>query len=163
MSCLAPPEKNTETNVGMAQIALLERGDVAKAVLGSCIGLVLYHAGKKAAAVAHIVLPRGENRPGPPGKFADTAIPHMIAQLQERGVSKVGLVAKLAGGANMFGSGGPIQIGRENQTAVKDILKELRIPIAGEHLAGTKGRRITFDSLTGELQVDVAGEPSITF
>ena len=147
----------------MAQVALLERGDLAKAVLGSCIGLVLYHPGKRAAAVAHIVLPRGENRPGPPGKFADTAIPYMVAQLLERGAARAGLIAKLAGGANMFGSGGPIQIGRENQAAVKEILKELRISIAGEHLAGTKGRRITFDSLTGELQVDVAGEPSITF
>lgn len=155
-------EKPTEANVGMAQIALVERGEMAKAVLGSCIGLVLYHPGKKSAAVAHIVLPRGEDRPGPPGKFADTAIPHMVEQLLDRGISRAGLVAKIAGGANMFGSGGPIQIGKENQAAVKEILKGLRIPITGEHIAGTKGRRITFDSMTGELQVDVAGEPSIT-
>lgn len=155
-------EKSAEATVGMAQIALLERDETAKAVLGSCIGLVLYHPLRKAAAVAHIVLPRGENRPGPPGKFADTAIPHMVDQLLGKGISRAGLVAKLAGGANMFGSGGPIQIGKENQAAVKDILKQLRIPIAGEHVAGTKGRRITFDAATGTLQVDVAGEPSIT-
>lgn len=155
-------DKPAEATVGMAQIALVERGDTAKAVLGSCIGLVLYHPLKKAAAVAHIVLPRGENRPGPPGKFADTAIPHMVAQLLEKGISRAGLVAKLAGGANMFGSGGPIQIGKENQAVVKEILKQLRIPIAGEHLAGAKGRRITFNAATGDLQVDVAGEPSIT-
>jgi chemotaxis protein CheD len=155
-------ERTSDANVGMAQIALLERGESARAVLGSCIGLVLYHPTRKMAAVAHIVLPRGENRPGPPGKFADTAIPHMLAQLRERGVPRSGLVAKIAGGANMFGSGGPIQIGRENQAAVKELLKQLQIPIAGEHLAGAKGRRIKFDTTTGALHIEVAGEPSIT-
>lgn len=145
----------------MAQLALIAQGESAKAVLGSCIGLVLYHETRQAAAVAHIVLPRSQDRGGPPGKFADTAIPHMLQLLTDSGIPRIGLLAKLAGGANMFGSGGPIQIGKENHAAVIEILKGLRIPLVAEHVGGQKGRRMTFNSGTGEMRVDVAGAESI--
>jgi chemotaxis receptor (MCP) glutamine deamidase CheD len=41
-------------------------------------------------------------------------------------------------------------------------LQELRIPIAGEHVGGKLGRRITFDSATGVLHIEMAGSPSVT-
>lgn len=162
MLCSTLPRKTAEASVGMAQIAVVSQGEVARAVLGSCIGLTLYHEPRKIAAVAHIVLPQGQNRPGPPGKFADTAIPEMLSLLAGHGLSRIGLVAKLAGGANMFSSSGPLQIGRENHAIVRELLQELRIPIAGEHVGGKLGRRITFDSATGVLHIEMAGSPSVT-
>ncbi|WP_254510154.1 chemotaxis protein CheD [Anatilimnocola floriformis] len=160
MTCSAP-ERRAEANVGMAQIALVAQGEIARAVLGSCIGLVLFHELRKTAVVAHIVLPQGQDRPGPAGKFADTALPEMLAILAENGIPRTGLVAKVAGGANMFGSSGPLQIGKENHAIVIQLLKNLRIPIMAEHVGGKVGRRITFDSATGDLQVDMAGSPSV--
>lgn len=148
-------------NVGMAQIALLRRGEGAKSVLGSCIGLVLHHAARKTTAVAHIVLPDCQNRPGPPGKFADTAIPEMLRLLGEHRVGKPGLVAKLAGGANMFGGSGPIQIGEANIKAVTEILDKLHIPIVGTHVGGEQGRRITVDSETGDFTIEVAKQEPV--
>ena len=162
MLCSTLPRKTAEASVGMAQIAVVSQGEFARAVLGSCIGLVLYHEPRKIAAVAHIVLPQGQNRPGPPGKFADTAIPEMLSLLAEQGLPKIGLTAKLAGGANMFSSSGPLQIGRENHAVVTGLLKELRIPIVGEHVGGKLGRRMTFDSATCELKIEMAGSASVT-
>jgi chemotaxis protein CheD len=163
MTCSAPPVRRiAEANVGMAQIALVAQGEVARAVLGSCIGLVIYHEPKRTAAVAHIVLPQGQDRPGPAGKFADTAIPEMLAMLAACNISRVGLVAKLAGGANMFSSSGPLQIGRENHAMVTQLLHGLRIPVVSEHVGGKVGRRITFDSSSGQLQIEMAGSPSVT-
>lgn len=162
MTCSTLPHKASETSVGMAQIAVVQQGDLARAVLGSCIGLVLMHEQRKIAAVAHIVLPQGQGRPGPAGKFADTAIPEMLLLLADHGLSRIGLTAKLAGGANMFGSNGPLQIGRENHAVVKALLQELRIPIVREHVGGKVGRRMTFDSATGELHIEMAGSPSVT-
>lgn len=162
MICCTPVRKLAEATVGMAQIAMVAHGELARAVLGSCIGLVLQHELKKTAAVAHIVLPQGQDRPGPPGKFADTAIPEMLAMLAANGIPRTGLTAKLAGGANMFGSSGPLQIGRENHLIVTQLLQKLRIPILAEHVGGKLGRRMTFDSNTGLLQIDLAGLPSVT-
>ena len=160
-SCIAPSRKSAEANVGMAQIALVTQGEIARAVLGSCIGLVLFHELRRTAVVAHIVLPQGQDRPGPAGKFADTALPEMLSMLSAHGISRIGLVAKVAGGANMFASSGPLQIGKENHAIVTQLLQAQRIPIVGEHVGGKNGRRITFDSATGELQIDMAGSPSV--
>jgi chemotaxis protein CheD len=106
-------------------------------------------------------LPQGQNRPGPAGKFADTAIPEMLMLLTDNNIPRSGLIAKLAGGANMFGSSGPLQIGKENHAIVMQLLQAQRIPIVAEHVGGKLGRRITFDSATGEMQIDMAGSPSV--
>ena len=151
----------TSPMVGMAQLALVAKPDRARAVVGSCIGLGLYHSRAGIAMLGHIVLPNSGGRSGPPGKFADTAIPHMIEQMQSQGAGKPGLVAKIAGGANMFATSGPLQIGQQNATAVLELLKELSIPVAAEHVGGTKGRRITVDSGTGELAIEIVGQPTV--
>lgn len=154
-------KKSGANLVGMGQTALVESGDIARAVLGSCIGLVLFHQHLHVAAVAHIVLPKGVNREGPRGKFADTAIPFMLELIAEKGGHRHGLIAKLAGGSNMLNGKGAMQIGALNQEAVTSQLQKLKIPIAGQHLGGDKGRRIEFRPATGELIIDVVGEPSV--
>lgn len=161
MSVTVETKKAKAVNVGMAQIAVLMPGESAKSVLGSCIGLVLYHAARKKAAIAHIVLPESHDRSGPPGKFADTAIPEMLRLLAEHRVGKAGMVAKIAGGANMFGGTGPIQIGEANIQAVTAILKELNIPVCGKHVGGEQGRRITMDCKSGDFKIEVAKQEPV--
>ena len=85
----------------------------------------------------------------------------MVDTLAKQGANAAGLVATISGGASMFGAGGPIQIGIKNVKAVTEMVTQLRIPIVGEHLAGAKGRRITFDSETGKVSVDMVGESTI--
>lgn len=143
----------------MAQIALAESPAVARSVLGSCIGVALYDPRTMTGAFAHVVLPESQGRTGPAGKFADTAILSMLASLASRGVRRGGVIAKLAGGASMFGAGGPIQIGRANADAVLRLLAEAQIPVAGTHLGGSQGRRMSFDFSTGKATVEVAGAP----
>ncbi|MDA7978636.1 MAG: chemotaxis protein CheD [Pirellulales bacterium] len=151
-----------EPLVGMGQVVMVGRADLSRAVLGSCVGLVLYHARLGIGSLAHIVLPSSEGRQGPPGKFADTALPFMLKSLADQYANRSGLVAKLAGGANMFGGQGPIQIGHSNAEAIRAGLEDVRIPIVGEHLGGNKGRRVTFETESGDLHVEIVGEPTAT-
>jgi chemotaxis protein CheD len=116
----------------------------------------------KLAAMAHIVLPGATGRPGLPGKFADTAVPFLIDLLEKEGVSPAGLAAIVAGGARMFGKAGPLQIGDANVAAVTAALEKFGIPIRGKSVGGAKGRKLTFHGATGELTVEVAGEPPFT-
>ena len=163
MTTLTMTKTTQETMVGMGQIAAGCAPERFKAVLGSCIGLVLYHPRLKTAVMAHIVLPDSAQRNGSPGKFADTAVPHMLQLLKERGTPLHGLTAKFAGGANMFGSSGPMQIGDANAEAVSQTLKTAGIRVAAEEVGGTKGRRVSFDCSTGEMTVEHAGQPARTF
>lgn len=128
------------------------------AILGSCIGLLLYHPRTQMGWYAHVVLPCAEGRSGPPGKFADTAVKHMITLANEAGISSSLLVAKVMGGSRMFGGKGPIQIGENNAAAIKRHLAKEGISVIGEDLGGTKGRRTTVDLSTGNVLIEVIGQ-----
>ncbi len=146
------------TNVGMGQIASGKGDAEFRSVLGSCIGLTFYNPRVKAGAFAHIVLPESADRPGSKGKFADTAIPEMIRLMQGYGIMSGGIEAKMAGGANMFGHDGPMQIGDLNAKAVKQELQRAGIKLVSEDTGGQKGRRVTFDCRNGEFLVQTVAQ-----
>lgn len=150
-------------SVGMGQAFSARSGQTLTAVLGSCVGVVLYHPRLNAAAMAHVVLPHAGDRVGPPGKFADTAIAELMRLMVAAGAGGPGVVSKIAGGANMFGTvSGPMQIGEQNIQACREALSKANIRILAEHLGGKHGRRVRFFPQNGELQIDCAGTASIT-
>jgi chemotaxis protein CheD len=150
--------KTLETLVGMGQIAAGAPPHQMRAIVGSCIALAFHHPRLKKGVMAHIVLPNSAGRPGTPGKFADTAVPRMLELLQQSGAPVHGLTAKLAGGANMFGSSGPLQIGDANVEAVGRALRAAGIHIAAQDTGGNRGRRVTFDCEGGVMIVESAGQ-----
>jgi chemotaxis protein CheD len=155
----APPGKAIP--VGMGQIAVSAAPNTLTSVLGSCIGVSLYDERLKVGALAHVVLPTASGTPDDPGKYADTAIPAMLEQLRKKGAGKSRLVAKLAGGAAMFGGKDSMKIGVNNAEAIVRLLGEHEIPIRGQHVGGNKGRRATFDLTTGQFRVDMVGESPV--
>jgi chemotaxis protein CheD len=134
-----------------------------RTLLGSCVGVVLYDRVARLGGLAHIVLPSAHGVPDHPGKYADTAIPGLIADFERRlGTNaRPRLVAKLAGGASMFqveqNANSTLNIGQRNQEAIEQILAELRIPILARDLGGTAGRRLTLDTASGTVAIKVPG------
>jgi chemotaxis protein CheD len=157
MSAPAALENLEKTNVGMGQVVVARKPAHLAAILGSCIGVAIHHSRNGVGVLGHVVLPRAEGRVGAPGKFADTAIPYMLEMLRRAGVGPGGLVARIAGGANMFGSAGPLQVGEANAEEVIRALALARIPLAGKHVGGQKGRRTVFDCGTGNLTIEIIG------
>jgi chemotaxis protein CheD len=151
-----------ETLVGMGQIASGSMPQQMKAIVGSCIALALHHPRLKAGVFAHVVLPDSAGRPGPPGKFADTAVPKMVEIFKQLGAPAHGSAAKLAGGANMFGSSGPLQIGDANIEAVTRALRAAGIRVTAQDVGGSRGRRVTFDCDSGQMVIESAGLPTKT-
>ena len=84
--------------VGAAPATLISYG------LGSCIGLSLYDPKEKVGGLLHYMLPDSKQaRPSDtPAKFIDTGFPLMLADVLKLGGVKSRLVAKIAGGAQMF-------------------------------------------------------------
>jgi len=113
--------------------------------LGSCIGLTLYDEVIKVGAMVHIMLPESAGRTDRPGKYADTAIPLLLQELQGMGSKKRSLIAKMAGGACMFEYfGANLNIGERNIQKVKALLAEHNIRIVAEDTGGKIGRSVTF-------------------
>ncbi|MDR1029127.1 MAG: chemotaxis protein CheD [Clostridiales Family XIII bacterium] len=133
--------------------------------LGSCVGVSLYDADTNIGGMAHIMLP--QSVPGRDAleidrkKFADTAIIDLLGRMVRQGANRGRIVAKIAGGANMFGivdGNGFGDIGRRNVISVKDILSGLDIPIVAEDTGENFGRTIFFELDTGKVKVRSLGK-----
>jgi chemotaxis protein CheD len=152
-------EEAVKKTVGMGQIVLAQKPACLTAVLGSCVGVALYHPRLHVGILAHVVLPASHDSVGQPGKFADTAIPHMLQLLAAVGATRGGLMAKIAGGACMFANAGPMQIGDSNIAAVLRALEAAGVRLDGKDVGGTSGRRMCLNCETGDVTVEAAGKP----
>jgi len=146
--------------VGIAEIRIARAPErLVSYGLGSCLGVMLYAPEFACGGLAHTLLPK----PGDstvvtrPGKFVSTAIPAMIELLEQLGVRREQLVAKLCGGAHMFGNdGGKATIGERNILAAKTLLQALDIPLLGEDVGGNQGRTCEFELVDGKVLVRLA-------
>jgi chemotaxis protein CheD len=148
--------------VGMGEVRLATAPSQLMTILGSCIAVTLYCPRLRMGMLSHVVLPRATATTSYPAKFADTAIPHMLSVLESHGARVDGLIAKIAGGACMFGNCKSMQIGEANIQAATEVLTARGLRIAARDVGGNIGRRIGFDLATGSLTVECIGQPSRT-
>ena len=130
--------------------------------LGSCIGLAVVDRSAGVAGLAHVVLPESGDRTDQIGKFADTAVPELIARLRRAGATERRCEAVMVGGARMFQMTGGLDIGSRNEQAVRAALAKTRIPLRAAECGGSKGRTIKVVVGEGEVTVRAAGEPPVT-
>ena len=117
--------------------------------LGSCVGIAIYDPKTKVGGLSHIMLPDSSlfKPPYKAEKFADLAIPQMVAEIRKQ-TNTHALVAKIAGGASMFqfsSQGEGESIGERNIKAVIESLNELKIPLLGQNTGGNIGRTMIVD------------------
>jgi chemotaxis protein CheD len=146
--------------VGIADLNIIKPPDAIRTSgLGSCVGVIIYDSLKKIAGLAHVMLPDSslaKNGQLNKAKYADTAVKELVACLIKNGARKVGLKAKIAGGAQMFqfsSANEVMRIGPRNVDAVKQQLSLFNIELVGEDVGGNSGRTIEFDPNTCILQI----------
>lgn len=146
-------------SVLMGRWAVASSPSLIRTLLGSCLGVVLHDQRSKLGGVAHIVLPNSRGSTEHPGKYADTAIPALLGEMERVAGRrlKASVTAKLFGGASMFQGGTTIDIGRANQLAVEEILIALDVPVVARDMGGESGRRLTFCTGTGIVVVRIPG------
>src|SRR5690606_14944808 len=116
--------------------------------LGSCIGLILCDRWEGVLGMAHIVLPASpEPDPPEPARYADTAVPFLLQEMERLGASANRIVAQMAGGARMLQINGAVgDIGMRNLQAVREQLSLRRIRIVAESVGGTSGRTLRWSA-----------------
>lgn len=164
MSVPDPPARSETVTVPIGRWAVAAEPVQIRTLLGSCVGVVLYDRAARLGGVVHIVLPNSRGATEHPGRFADTAIPALIADI-DRALgrpSKGRLTAKVAGGASMFQTGPALNIGKMNHDAVETLLAALGIPIIARDVGGDAGRHLTLDTGSGIVTVRVPGGADYT-
>lgn len=149
--------------VGMADLNIANSPAILTTLgLGSCVGIALYDPIIKLGGLAHIMLPdstqirNNENQ----AKFADTGVKALLNAMELKGAKRHRLVAKIAGGAQMFNFPNmdeSMRIGVRNTIAVKSLLDMYKIPLLSEETGENYGRTIELHTATGTLVVKTIG------
>ena len=150
--------------VGMADLKVCKSPDgVTTLGLGSCVGIAIRDPSTKIGGLAHIMLPDStsiRNNSNIP-KFADTGIDELVKQLIKAGASRSRLVAKIAGGAQMFAfqnKSDLVRVGERSVEAVRRKLQQLRIPILASDTGKNYGRTVIFYPETGDFVIKSVGK-----
>jgi chemotaxis protein CheD len=155
----------TEVVVRMGEIAVSRAsGDVLVSVgLGSCIGLALVCRRGRACGLAHVMLPESGGRRAldRPGKYADQAVPALLAGLGLLGTRPAALDAIVVGGAQMFTGAVGMEIGARNEVAVRAALARAGVTVIAAATAGALGRTIRVHVADGTVTVREAGSQEV--
>ncbi|MBE5934373.1 MAG: chemotaxis protein CheD [Lachnospiraceae bacterium] len=151
--------------IGIAQLHVSRApGRIVTIGLGSCVGVTLYDPINHIGGMVHIMLSDSKkfaiNRMGGEilnkGKYADTGIEELLTQMIAIGADRRNIVAKIAGGAQMFEikEGNDIlSIGEKNIEASKNVLENLGICVVAEDTGMDYGRTIELNLDNGDLLV----------
>lgn len=143
-----------------------DHGTLVAIGLGSCVAVILYDAGAKVGGLSHVLLPdpsfsrRGDRE----AKFASTAVPALIREMEKEGADRSRLRAWLVGGATMFRDLLPPDqphMGERNVRASREALREQGITLVGEEVGGTWGRTVRFHVADGRIQVNSPGREEV--
>ena len=130
-------------------------------VLGSCVSVTLFHRRLGLSAVSHGLLPYCKERITCGGrcagsaKFVECSVRAMTDRFKQAGVALHELEARIYGGAEMFGAkssaGLTASVGRQNVATALKALKEQELRIHTMDVGGCLGRKLFFDTGTGEV------------
>ncbi len=147
--------RQMEILVGIGEFRVAKAGVLKTIGLGSCIGLAIYDPTAKAGGLAHVMLPRSPNGTMRTAKYADQAVELMVEALERIGGRRDRMVAKLAGGAQIFKQMtlNSLKIGDRNAEAVREALDQYGIRVVAQDIGGTVGRSVYFYADSGRMLV----------
>lgn len=146
---------HAEILVGIGEFRVA-KGAVLKTIgLGSCIGIALYDPLVKVGGLAHVMLPRSSNGTKRSAKYADHAVEMMLEAMERVGVERRRVVAKMAGGAQIFKhmTMDVLRIGDRNVEVIKSVLDEFGVRLVAQDVGGNQGRTVYFFTEDGRMLV----------
>lgn len=136
---------------------------IVKTILGSCVSVCLFDKENRIGGMNHFMLPywRGNELASP--KYGNVAMKKMLEKVLFYGADMKNLKAKVFGGAEVLKTSNcHFKIGSLNIEMAKSFLRESEIPILSSDTGGNLGRKITFNTSTGDVfskRIDSSAEP----
>ena len=121
-------------------------------VLGSCVAVCFFDSSQKIGGINHFMLPywNGEGLESP--KFGNVAIVQLFQKMLDFGSKKGDIVCKIFGGAEVLNQKDSVfNVGQRNIELAYKMVSELGIPVKSSSTGGKLGRKIHFNTGTGEV------------
>lgn len=137
------------------EIILGQEGEILTTILGSCISVCLFDPACGFGGMNHYLFPERTSQDVPDARIGDWALPELVRKMKALGSSMANIQAKLFGGAKLFQTlPNDYDGGYKNYSFARAYLKGLNIPVIAEDIGGEYGRRIQFNTASGEVQVN---------
>ncbi len=137
-------------------------------ILGSCVAVTMFHRPSGVAAICHALQPVCPLQPAGcrdrcPKKYqyVSCVVPIMAARMMETGYRAREIEAKVFGGAALFRSNpalpSQLTIGRQNVETAMALMCHSGFMVKASHVGGDEGRKIIFDTRTGDVLLKGVG------
>lgn len=150
--------------IGVGDMAVSNNAQVVLSTyaLGSCIGVIAYDPGVKAAGILHLMLPESSISPDKaarqPAMFADTGLPAFFRALNGLKADRSRLRLFVAGGASVIGGTDPFKIGERNGRVTLSYLAANAYGIRRTEVGGNINRTIHLEVNTGVVSMKTPTE-----
>lgn len=145
--------------VGMADFKIAKDNGILMTIgLGSCVGIAIYDPVAKVGGLVHAMLPESKDIANNSNiaKFVDLATIKVAKDMIGFGAKQARMVAKVAGGAQMFANSSNqknMRIGERNIEAAQNILRRLGIRIIAQDVGKSFGRTVQLNVQNGEFVI----------
>ncbi len=138
--------RDRRIKVGVGDLAVTtDDATLTTSGLGSCVAVAIADEGAGVRGLLHAMLPSGGTvrTPAPrPGKYVDSGIDALLADLDSGGASRSSMRAWLVGGAEMLDMTEPV--GPRNVDRAERVLASAGIPLVASDVGDAVGRTVRF-------------------
>lgn len=147
----ARPGSGASVYLHPGQLFASSEPTVATTVLGSCVSVCLFDAGRGVGGLNHFLLPNLAGGDAASPRFGNVAVQLLIERVISLGACRDQLRAKLFGGACVIASAEPRpdHLGAKNAWLARELLREAQIPIQECNVGGRRGRKLIFHTGDG--------------
>ncbi|MBN1115895.1 MAG: chemotaxis protein CheD [Bacteroidales bacterium] len=135
-----------------AALVVPRKPAIVHTILGSCVAVCLYDIKLQYGGINHYMLPfwNGQGLASP--KYGNIAIEKLYEKMINYGTRHENLIAKVFGGGEVLQTSfSYFNVGERNVHLANELLAKLKIPIVAHSTGGKLGRKIIFNSNTGEI------------
>jgi len=124
-----------------------------KTILGSCVAVCLWDPARGVGGVNHFLLPRPAAGDAVDNRFGAVSTRRLIEQVCSAGGRPERLQAAVIGGGRPMSTITVGAVGDQNTAVALAVLREHGIRVVRQETGGAHGRKILFNTQTGELLV----------
>ena len=133
-------------------IYVSRRPATVRTVVGSCVAVCLWDKALQYGGMNHFLYPAIREPAHATPQYGNVATAALVQIMEELGCRRDDLVAQIFGGGSPDGARRPTA-GDENVRVAHEVLARKGVPVVSEDTGGTMGRKILFDTGTGQSVV----------
>ncbi len=134
--------------------------------LGSCVAIIMHHPASGIGAMVHVALysdrfSQLRRKPEKPGYYANKAVELIVSEMKKKikPFIEKEIVVKLAGGASILKDSKIFNVGENNISGIKKLLKDAGFKIKNEDTGGNISRTVTLELPEGAVTVKSPKKP----